>query len=309
MANPMLTGNFSELVGLEILQEVFTDAWNKYPSVYKDIYNLIETDLYTEKDLSIAPFGLWGLKGEGEGIVYTDVVKGRAKTYTQQIYSTGFKITDEMMSYDRTGTVKVTLPRLMAEAGKDTLDYLGSLIFIRATSGNYLGPDAKALCADDHPLARGGTVSNIPAAFMTLSRTNLDTAIGEVSQWVNGAGIPIKSKIVQILTHPTNQIKIEEILNSDKRSDTGETIGLTNVVKKFGIQPVYDPNLDTDAWFLLCNDLNRRRFKAFVSKNPTPLEKGSSTGDFDGYYKTRFAVDFDFSDLAYADIYCGHDGS
>jgi len=161
------------------------------------------------------------------------------------------------------------------------------------TSGT--GGDGVVLGSAAHPLASGGTFSNILATAADLSETSLEQALINIAGFVDERGLKIALQGLRMIIPKEVQFTADRILKSPLRPGTADND--INAVRNLGMVPQgYFVNhylADTDAWFIMTDAPNG--LKHFVR---API-KTAIEGDFDTgnvRFKARERYVFGWSD-------------
>lgn len=158
-------------------REIFNDKFQEVPMVYDKVFHVDNSVKDTERDSAISGFGLAVQTGEGAPISYEDPVQGYTTTYIHLKYTKGFKVTREMYEDDLYNIMKKR-PAALGRTMRRTSENQAALVFVNGFNTANVGADAKPLFSTTHPRPDGGTSqSNASSTGITLSETNLETAI------------------------------------------------------------------------------------------------------------------------------------
>lgn len=149
-------------------------------------------------------------------------------------------------------------------------------VFNNSTSGSYLGYDAKALCANDHPRSRvdtTNTVDNLGA--LALNSSNLETAVLAMQNFKDELGEEI-AIMPDVLVVPRALRKTAlEIVGSEK---VPENANNAINVQAGGWTVVVDPYLTSStSWWIVDSTLANRYLKWYDRIMP----EFAGTQDFD----------------------------
>ena len=158
-----------------------------------------------------------------------------------------------------------------------------------------LGGDGVPLISNAHPLATGGTFSNVLAVAADLNETSLEQSLIDIAGFVDERGLRIATTGRKMIIPKELQFTAERIMKSPMRTSTADND--INAVRSMGMVPegyvVNNFLTDTDSYFLLTDVPNG--FKQFVR---API-KTAMEGDFDTgnvRFKARERYSFGFSD-------------
>jgi hypothetical protein len=99
------------------------------------------------------------LKVEGQGVSFDTASESYSARYTHETVALAFALTEEAIEdnlYDRLGA---RYTKALARSMAHTKQVKAASILNNAFNSSFTGGDGKELCATDHPLASGGTLS------------------------------------------------------------------------------------------------------------------------------------------------------
>jgi len=176
-----------------------------------------------------------------------------------------------------------------------TKQVISASVLNNAFSSSFTGGDGKELCATDHPLGGGGTFSNEPSSAADLNETSLESALIDISNFVDERNMIVALRGMKLIIPPALQFVADRLLESTLRPGTADND--VNAHKNMGMLPEgYVINhflTDTDAFFIKTDAPNG--FKYF-ERTPlsTSMEADFDTGNM--RYKARERYAFGFSD-------------
>jgi len=157
------------------------------------------------------------------------------------------------------------------------------------------GGDGESLIGNAHPLATGGTFSNVLATAADLNETSLEQSLIDIAGFVDERGLKIASQGRKMIIPKELQFTAERLMKSPMRVGTADND--INAVRSMGMVPegyvVNNFLTDTDSYFLMTDVPNG--FKYFVR---SPI-KTAMEGDFDTgnvRFKARERYSFGWSD-------------
>lgn len=200
------------------INKIIMDKYAKMTKEYEAIFNVEGTEKAVENELTVTGLSSMPTKSEGDDVVFYDMYQGYYSTYTVVTYAMGFQVTYEAYKDDK---YKIFTPRVSMALGKSAAnakDVACANILNRAFSGDYLGADGKALCADDHPLKGGGTEQNVPSSPYDMTVSGLTTGLSDFEDTTDDQGLPslIPPKFIICKAGTTAAKKAKEIVGSDK---------------------------------------------------------------------------------------------
>jgi hypothetical protein len=217
----------------ETLEEIITDQYDgveanlDYPKWMK---NRPMSDNF-EDDQEYAGGGLLAETPEGTEIPAISLTEGYTKRYSARKFTARYIVTEEAMDDSKYPKVIAAVKRLK-RAGFKTKDIDATNVLVRAVNASFPGPDGVALGSASHPLAAGGTFSNLLATPVAPSTAGWNSAIAQLDQMVDHDGIIEGYKAVAVL-HPVQQRGVwTQLLNSQMDPEMGN-FSAVNVIKKY----------------------------------------------------------------------------
>jgi hypothetical protein len=257
----------------ETLEEIITDKYDNveadldYPNWMK---NRPMSDNY-EDDQEYAGGGLIAETPEGTEIVPLTITEGYTKRYQARKFAAKYIVTEEAMDDSKYPKVIAAVKRLK-RAGFKTADIDATNLLVRATNAAFPGPDGVALASVAHPLAAGGSFSNMTATPLAPSTAAWNAAVAQLDQMVDHDGIIQGYKAVAVL-HPVQQRGIWTVLLGSKMDPILNNFAAINIIKEYDnnikrVQLKYWTNTTTN-WALQTdaeNGFQMRWRKKFSSK-------------------------------------------
>jgi hypothetical protein len=217
----------------ETLEEIITDQYDgveanlDYPKWMK---NRPMSDNF-EDDQEYAGGGLLAETPEGTEIPAISLTEGYTKRYAARKFTARYIVTEEAMDDSKYPKVIAAVKRLK-RAGFKTKDIDATNVLVRAVNASFPGPDGVALGSASHPLAAGGTFSNLLATPVAPSTAGWNSAIAQLDQMVDHDGLIEGYKAVAVL-HPVQQRGVwTQLLNSQMDPEMGN-FSAVNVIKKY----------------------------------------------------------------------------
>lgn len=230
------------------LRKIFDDEFSDIPEVYSTIFHVNDSSVDVERDSSVTGFGLMTQTAEGAPITYEDPIQMYDISYVHLKYTKGFKVSQELVEDDRYNVINKK-PKALARSARRTAEFLAAQIFNNAFSSG-TGGDAKYLCSTSHPRADGGTAqSNASGSGITLTETNLNTALLAMRAQLDDKGMKIGVKASTLIVPPALEKTAQILTQSTLRSGTADNDynyyrGIVDVVG-------WDWLSSSTAWFLL----------------------------------------------------------
>lgn len=244
------TGNFGDLLVQGFNKIIDETAYGRKDSVYKRLYNIMDSTRPTETFSEITGFGLMEVKTEGGAVAYDDPLQGFDTTFTHVEYAKAFEVTEIMVEDDQYAKIRM-LPEQLGLSADETIETLAANTYNNGfTSGT--GGDGVYLYSASHPLVGGGNMSNIPSAHADLSATSYEQALIDIAAWTDHRGKKIRARPAKLMYHNANAWTVEKLFGSDKDPDSANNA--VNPAASRKLEMIENPYLtDTDSWHIQCN--------------------------------------------------------
>ncbi len=232
----------------------FGNAYGKYPQEYKEIFETMSSSKNFEEIVGLVGMGLAITKDQGGPVTYSSPRQGFTSRFTHVNYGIGFVITQEALDDDQ---YAMSMAKMGAEklafSMAQTKETLAANVLNNATSGSYLGGDAKALLATDHPLfgSSAGTFSNKLSTDADFSEAAFEQALVDIAGFVDDAGLKIAVRGQKLVIPRQIEFDVRRVLMSDLRVATADN----DINASKGMLPggyvVNHYLTDNDAWFII----------------------------------------------------------
>ena len=279
----------------EGLNTVFGMEYDQLPEEWTGVFDVEGSTKAYEEDVLMYGFGAAPTRGEGAPLEYDEAGEAWTARYVHEKVSMGFAITEEAIDDNQYGRQAPKLARALARAMKETKEVKGAAILNNAFDANFVGGDGVPLLANNHPLAGGGTASNILATPADIAETSLEALLIQIKKAVDDRLIPIMLTPQDIVLPVDTMFDIVRLLNSQYRP--GTDLNDVNAMREYGFfnrgPRIMRRIVDADSWYIKtdCPDgMKHFRRKAM---------KTGSQGDFetDNYrYKASERYSFGWSD-------------
>jgi hypothetical protein len=231
----------------------FGAKYDEHAQQYTKLFDVKTSNKNFEELVEQTGFGLAPVKGEGSSTSYDSHAQGVVARGTNKAYSLGYITTREELADNLYAEVSMQRAGSLAFSMAQTRENVGANVYNRAFSGSFLGADAKALCASDHP-SLAGDQSNILGTAADLSEASLEDLTVNILDAKNSKGLKISLQ-PKCLIVPTALIyDAQRILKSTLRVSTADND--LNALKSLSIIPDVEVNnylTDSDAWFVRTN--------------------------------------------------------
>lgn len=263
---PTTTTAFSRLLAPG-LRKVFFDDWKQWQEEYSQIAKVESSKRAYEEEMTAAGLGRFQRKEESKSLTYDNPIQGNVKRFTHVTYSLGFRVSREMYDDDLYGVMKKMSSELARSARQTVELEFASLLDDAFTGSEHKGADNKALCADDHALAVGGTYANMGDVAADLGIGSLRAASERMERTVNERGLPEnRGRGSLIVVSPTYQWVAKEIIGSEKQAYTPDNT--MNTFNDMGLKYMVQHYMSNDDYWFLLTDKASHDIKFFWRMKP-----------------------------------------
>ena len=277
------------------LNALFGLEYNRYDNEHTEIYATESSDRAFEEEVMLSGFAGAPVKQEGAMVVFDQANEAFTARYSHETIALAFAITEEAIEDNLYDKLAGRYTRALARSMSNTKQVKAASVLNRAQVTTATGGDGVPLIANNHPLATGGTFSNVLAVAADLNETSLEQSLIDIAGFVDERGLKIALSGRKMIIPKELQFTAERIMKSPLRSGTADND--INAIMNMGMVPEgYRVNhflTDTDSFFLLTDVPNG--LKHFVR---SPI-KTAMEGDFDTgnvRFKARERYSFGFSD-------------
>lgn len=232
------------------INEWFGAQYKRYDLEYAKIFEVLNSSMNFERDVSMHGFGLASVKPEGTSVSYDTMQQGPKVDYQHVSYGLGFVLTEEAIEDNLYMKLAKAQTEALAYSMKQTKEIVCANVLNRAFTSGYTGYDGVVLCSTAHVPSRGGSYANTFASGMDLSEDALEQAHIIIAQLTDESGLKMAAKEVSLIVPVNLEIEAKRILGTEYQ--TGTANNDINVVKSmYGEMPVVNHYLtDADAWFI-----------------------------------------------------------
>jgi hypothetical protein len=277
------------------LNALFGLEYNRYDNEHAEIYATESSDRAFEEEVMLSGFAGAPVKQEGAMVVFDQANEAFTARYSHETIALAFAITEEAIEDNLYDKLAGRYTRALARSMSNTKQVKAAAVLNRAQVTTATGGDGVPLIANNHPLATGGTFSNVLAVAADLNETSLEQSLIDIAGFVDERGLKIALSGRKMIIPKELQFTAERIMKSPLRTGTADND--INAIMNMGMVPEgYRVNhflTDTDSFFLLTDVPNG--LKHFVR---SPI-KTAMEGDFDTgnvRFKARERYSFGFSD-------------
>ena len=278
------------------LNALFGLEYNRYENQHAEIFTSETSDRAFEEEVMLSGFASAPTKQEGAGVVFDQAGETFTARYTHETIALAFSITEEAIEDNLYDRLAARYTRALARSMSNTKQVKAASVLNNAqkTSG-FNGGDGVSLINSSHPLATGGTFSNVLATAADLNETSLEQSLIDIASFVDERGLKIALSGRKMIIPKELQFTAERLMKSPQRVGTADND--INAIVNMGMVPEgYRVNnflTDTDSYFIMTDAPNG--FKHFV-RSPV---KTAMEGDFDTgnvRFKARERYSFGWSD-------------
>ena len=278
------------------LNALFGLEYSRYENEHTEIFTQESSDRAFEEEVMLSGFASAPVKQEGAGVVFDQANETFTARYTHDTIALAFAITEEAIEDNLYDRLAARYTKALARSMSNTKQVKSASVLNNAQkSSGYNGGDGKPLIANDHPLATGGTFSNVLATAADLNETSLEQSLIDIAGFVDERGLKIALSGVKMIIPKELQFTAERLMKTPLRVGTADND--INAIANMGMLPQgYRINhflTDTDFFFILTDVPNG--LKHFVR---SPI-KTAMEGDFDTgnvRFKARERYSFGWSD-------------
>jgi len=277
------------------LNALFGLEYKTYEDETKEIYETESSERAFEEEVQLAGFGQAPVKAEGSAINYDTAQEVFTARYNHETIAMGFAVTEEAIEDNLYDSLSARYTKALARGMAYTKQVKGAFPLVNGFSTAFSSGDGVALFSDSHPLASGGSNSNIPDTMSDLNETSLEQAVIDIAAFTDQRGLLIAARPRKLIIAPDNMFVATRVLDSELRAGTADND--INALRTNGSIPdgwrVNHFITSVNDWFLLTDVPNG--MKHFTRASLTT----SMDGDFDTgnvRYKARERYSFGASD-------------
>lgn len=274
----------------------FSDTLNDFQSMIPMLYSTDTSDRQEEYDVTYSGLGNFQ-KFDGTAIKDT-MAEEYKKTYNFPEWMNSIDIRRKLWD-DRRDRSVMNMSKELALSFNRTKEAHAAEVFNYAftASGTYsgggstAGPDAKALCANDHPSTADGSYEGDNLQTSEFSPAAVETDRQAFAAMTDGRGNRIYAKLDQLLVPRALEEEAWEFINSKGKVDTADNN--ENFHKGRYKLAVWDELTDSNNWF----SLDSKRMKMFLwwitripIENWKKFDEDTQTLTFGGY--ARYGLGF-----------------
>ena len=277
------------------LNALFGLEYNRYENQHAEIFTSETSDRAFEEEVMLSGFASAPTKQEGAGVVFDQASETFTARYNHETIALAFAITEEAIEDNLYDRLAARYTRALARSMSNTKQVKAANVLNQAQFTAVTGGDGVSLINASHPLASGGTFSNVLSTAADLNETSLEQSLIDIAGFVDERGLKIAAQGVKMIIPKELQFTAERLMRTPQRVGTADND--INAIASMGMLPQgYRVNnflTDTDSYFIMTDIPNG--LKHFVR---API-KTAIEGDFDTgnvRFKARERYSFGFSD-------------
>ena len=174
------------------LNALFGLEYNRYENQHAEIFMSETSDRAFEEEVMLSGFASAPTKQEGAGVVFDQAGETFTARYTHETIALAFSITEEAIEDNLYDRLAARYTRALARSMSNTKQVKAASVLNNAqkTSG-FNGGDGVSLINSSHPLATGGTFSNVLTTAADLNETSLEQSLIDIASFVDERGLKI----------------------------------------------------------------------------------------------------------------------
>ena len=277
------------------LNALFGLEYNRYENQHAEIFVTETSDRAFEEEVMLSGFASAPTKQEGAGVVFDTAGETFTARYNHETIALAFSITEEAIEDNLYDRLAARYTRALARSMSNTKQVKAANVLNQAQFTAVTGGDGVPLISNAHPLATGGTFSNVLATAADLNETSLEQSLIDIAGFVDERGLRIATQGRKMIIPKELQFTAERLMKTPQRVGTADND--INAIASMGMVPEgYSVNnflTDTDSYYLMTDVPNG--MKHFVrSPIKTAIEGDFDTGNV--RFKARERYSFGFSD-------------
>ena len=277
------------------LNALFGLEYNRYENQHAEIFVTETSDRAFEEEVMLSGFASAPTKQEGAGVVFDTAGETFTARYNHETIALAFSITEEAIEDNLYDRLAARYTRALARSMSNTKQVKAANVLNQAQFTAVTGGDGQPLISNAHPLATGGTFSNVLATAADLNETSLEQSLIDIAGFVDERGLRIATQGRKMIIPKELQFTAERLMKTPQRVGTADND--INAIASMGMVPEgYSVNnflTDTDSYYLMTDVPNG--MKHFVrSPIKTAIEGDFDTGNV--RFKARERYSFGFSD-------------
>jgi hypothetical protein len=177
------------------LNALFGLEYNRYENQHAEIFMSETSDRAFEEEVMLSGFASAPTKQEGAGVVFDQAGETFTARYSHETIALAFAITEEAIEDNLYDRLAARYTRALARSMANTKQVKAANVLNNAQVTTATGGDGESLIGTrSHPLATGGTFSNVLATAADLNETSLEQSLIDISGFVDERGLKIAAQ-------------------------------------------------------------------------------------------------------------------
>lgn len=284
----------------EGLNTVFGLEYKQYPEEWRKFFEVVSSNKAFEEDVLVTGFGLAQVKAEGASTAFDEAAEAWTSRYTHETLALQFAITEEAIEDNLYMQMGAKYAKALARAMQFAIEVKCAAVFNNGYDSAYAGGDGKSLFATNHPLAGGGTFSNMLATPADLSETALEDLLIQIRKAKDDRGQPIALTPKMLVVPPEGEYNAIRILASTLRTGTPDNdVNAIKAKSIFASMPEVLTRLsDSDSWFVTTDCMDGLKYFDRVGLKKR-IEIDHDTGNYKYLVRRRMSVGWSDPRCAY----------
>ncbi len=277
------------------LRDIFTKHLDKLPDYKGILYNVETSKKAQEFNHGLGSMGkMRPWNDTGAQVYYDTTRRGYKATYTHEKFSVGLPLERELLEDAQYPEIKGQT-KAIADSVYYTIQEFVAQPFNECES--FLGPDSKALCATDHPLAPDNSATWSNKGSYALTPDNVETVRNLMKNWTDDRGNKLMINPNMLIVPKEYRKAAKVIADTDNEPFTTD-YGVN--IWKGALDVLEFDFLDSGVWFMVDKNRMKRFLKWYDRRKPTIEKDGKE--DFDSEiikYKAVGRWSFGFDDASF----------
>jgi hypothetical protein len=171
------------------LNALFGLEYDRYENEHAEIFATETSDRAFEEEVMLAGFAAAPVKQEGAGVVFDQANETFTARYSHETIALAFSITEEAIEDNLYDRLAARYTKALARSMSHTKQVKAAAVLNKAQFTAVTGGDGVPLIANNHPLATGGTFSNVLATAADLNETSLEQSLIDIAGFVDERGL------------------------------------------------------------------------------------------------------------------------
>lgn len=194
-----------------------TGDYASYPSQWSEMFEVYESDKASEIEIEMKFLGNGQIVPEGSPAPIDTMGERTKTTYTHQYIMLSFNITHQAIVDNLYKTRFPMMAKSLKRSMAQTKEVLGASIFNNGFDPAYPIGDGEPFFSLNHPID-GGVIANRPAIGQDLAEGPLESAIMNIQQFRDVAGLICMNKPLKLFVDTSTQFTADRLLGSAFRT-------------------------------------------------------------------------------------------